>query len=693
MLNTSDPLVMHLLTETAIGDSMQFEILSFEETEHLKKELSSLSQRIGASKRKLALETKLREAALSLSKLDGTAESKNHNIENGSNGTAKLNGHSSVSGRGSWGDNRSSSELALSTQKCEELAQELWRLERSANEARRRLLEHTAGVLQMTHKGLKKKSATNNVENPYDAANGQDSYTLDSFDDRSLYKPAEHIDGHGLNQSFTNGESATNDLSFIHDTEKRLEGLNHRLREIVLHSSSSDEIGPVPESLDNGTTNPVDTLHAHVAYLERGLEFVAARPPAVNGGTSDSPSSDHETEEKLENINSKLDEILRNAGSSRSPTMMYPPGTRRNLPDQLGYLEANIDDTHRRFENLTDQKTILTTQIQQQRDLNSKSDAQRDEHIGNLTAEIVHLKKDLENAQKETANTREELSMVIDQLDATRQESMIREQKRTSEESAPALDSAYRQQTEKQLSEKQKEISRLEESLHQLQIEQDSRVKEATEAKENADKEASRLQSEYSNLESDMIRIQTELTMVRAELDGAYGSRAQRAAEAAANPAIQKELEDLHHRNVALTEEISILRAEQLNNSNAGHAELQQRVQVLEKELKDTIDDYEEMTKSSIEFEKERERLEGVIDDLRDRSERLETELSEGRIQALSVNGNSNGGVNSATTSTMILKNEFKRMMRDTKAENMRVLKVSHEFIKFCRFTQSADAL
>ena len=85
------------------------------------------------------------------------------------------------------------------------------------------------------------------------------------------------------------------------------------------------------------------------------------------------------------------------------------------------------------------------------------------------------------------------------------------------------------------------------------------------------------------------------------------------------------------------------------------------------------------MTKASIEFEKERERFEVFIDELRERCERLETQIAEDRI-------NNMGGVNSPTsvgrdgtsetTSTMVLKNEFKKMMRDTRLENMKILKV-----------------
>ncbi|KAJ5133734.1 hypothetical protein N7526_005099 [Penicillium atrosanguineum] len=69
LLNTSDPVTMYLLTETAMGDSNNFEILSFEEVEGLKKERALLSTRIEGTKRKLALETKLRDAAQSIGRL------------------------------------------------------------------------------------------------------------------------------------------------------------------------------------------------------------------------------------------------------------------------------------------------------------------------------------------------------------------------------------------------------------------------------------------------------------------------------------------------------------------------------------------------------------------------------------------------------------------------------------------------
>jgi len=169
-------------------------------------------------------------------------------------------------------------------------------------------------------------------------------------------------------------------------------------------------------------------------------------------------------------------------------------------------------------------------------------------------------------------------------------------------------------------------------------------------------------------------RLQTEVTIARAELDGAYGTRAQRAAEVAANPAIQKEIDDLLSRNNTLTTQIDTLR-EASTKSRAGEA----KIDVLKKELEEMMGEYEEMTKASIEWEKEREELESAIDKLRDEREHLDQQLSDEKVRWL---GMKSPGVDGSTptgermgTSTTVLKNEFKKMMRDTRAENARALR------------------
>lgn len=869
LLHASDPIVMHLLTETALSDSTQFEVLSFEEVERLKKELSFLTNRIDATKRKLALETKLREAAVSLSKLyDKRASRDSGDYSSGSGGSPRSHRRGpSFFGHGSATHNHSDSEVAMSTRKCEELAQELWNLEKRTGDLRRRLLEHTAGVLQMTHKGLKKKNSSRMT----DEANGDLilSSQVDSFDDRSLYKAADVLDefpspgGGKIVTSSSSGKGSV-DLTSIQSTTGRLEELNHRLRVMILEARPSEGFDPIPQNVANGTTSSsMAAVEVHLDYLERGLESMASHQPYP---TQETGHPDYETEDRLEDLNTQLEDILVYAGArqERSP---HTSTARKAVPEQLDTLGTAIHDIKKRIEGLTEQKTILTTQIQQQRVLNSKSDAERDAHVADLTEQIAHLQRDLATTQQEASDTKEEITTVMGQLDATRQQSMLYEQDRTAndaskvsreelqakedeiarleaaiqqlhtendehsrgsiesnekeighlqatiqqlrsetdehirdaveskekeieglqatiqqlrsesdertrdalelkdeeitylesavaqltsekdhrikeavaekeseiirlEESLSQLRSGQDEQIKEATAQKEEEISRLEDALSQirpenehqksrgvdadgdgevarlemfisqlrseedrksqeladkeealaraehaiseLRSEQDTRVQEALESKQDADNQVNRFQSEYSELENEMIRLQTELTLVKAELDGAYGNRAQRAAEAAVNPAFQKKMEDLSERNIALTEELATLRGEQGNRN--GNPDLQQRVQLLETELRGTIDDYEALTKASIEFEKERDKLESLIDTYRDRCEELESQMYDERIQGLGNGGTS--GLPLETTSTMVLKNEFKRMMRQTRAENMKNLRV-----------------
>jgi len=183
--------------------------------------------------------------------------------------------------------------------------------------------------------------------------------------------------------------------------------------------------------------------------------------------------------------------------------------------------------------------------------------------------------------------------------------------------------------------------------------------------------------------------LKTEVTIARAELDGAYGSRAQRAAEGAVrlDPAIQNELSELQLKNMNLAAEIASLRD---RPSSSGSADKKQAVKdgkedekiaVLTKELAETIEEYEAMTKASIDWEKDREALESTIDKLRDEREKLEAQLSDEQVRWLgmrSPGGDTPGGMMGmgGNTSTTVLKNEFKKMMRDTRAEGAKNLRV-----------------
>ncbi|KAJ5149666.1 hypothetical protein N7448_001244 [Penicillium atrosanguineum] len=767
LLNTSDPVTMYLLTETAMGDSNNFEILSFEEVEGLKKERALLSTRIEGTKRKLALETKLRDAAQSIGRLYSPPQSP----EQWSRSIFGRSGAAEVL-------DKSDSELAMSQRKCEDLAQELWKLERRSQQINQRLLEHTAGVLQMTHKGLKKAP-----KNLHAAADDLDDGH--DFDDRSLYRTPEHLDNYGLSGRIQTSAPPIPSKA-MQGMQKRLEDLTERMCDMMAQATPDEFVEPPPQPAQDNFA----TLEAQLAYLENGLHSLASRPAVAIAAGVSNPQSEGAWKEQITDVNTRVQAIVDRFGLTRSPTLPPPPSAAdgEGLEEQLSYLQTGIDGLASRVDGLLEQKSILTTQIQQQRELNSKSDAERDAHIGDLTEQLSHARKDFELSEREGKAAQDELAVLIEQLEAMRHdgssqdaakaslvqaegeiarlqsviESMhaeadtraeqvreagdradeMKEARERAEQRVAQIEEArelaeqelaqlqanvqqvrnesdmhvqvavsqraeleasiqqIRDESDKRLQEAMNQCAELEAGVQQIRADSDERLQEAMNRcaeleaiiqqirnetdprleeahsqRAHAEENATRLQSEMTELEGEVVRITTELTMVKAELDGAYGTRAQRAAEVAGNPEIQKEIDALNTRNIELTEELAELK------SQRGGGDLQQRADTLEKELRETLDDYEAMTKASIEFEKERERFEGVIDTMRDRCEQLETQLSEDRINWMNLNSPSSMGrdPSSETTSTMVLKNEFKKMMRDTRNENMKILKAEQE--------------
>ena len=182
-------------------------------------------------------------------------------------------------------------------------------------------------------------------------------------------------------------------------------------------------------------------------------------------------------------------------------------------------------------------------------------------------------------------------------------------------------------------------------------------------------------------LEAEVVRLTTELTMAKAELDGAYGSRAERAKEAQAaeiqalteqNNLVVAELQSLRSAHDSLQNETATLRSAPPQDNS--------RTAALEQELQGMVVDFQELTRESLQLEHERAQLDALIDGLRDRCETLEGQLSDERVRWLGVKSPSAGResmIGREMTSTMVLRQEFKKMMRETRAEGLRLLRVS----------------
>lgn len=714
LLDPNDPISMHLLMETAIGDSQQYGVLSFEEADGLKKELEVLSTRIDATKRKLAIENKLRDAATSLNRLY-SPNSRESMTDVSGKPTAKRHRRSMMS-RSSGSDllNKTDDELAASMKKCEDLAQELWRLEKRYQDVQRQSLEHTAGVLQMTHKGFVEKDIPQQTEN---GMNGyvdgiSDLHILGighDFDDRSFYKTLDALlepnDGLANSQVAAAYEQQTQSILA---TERKIWDFNQRLRDSIAQVSAGRQtapVPPVPSASDH--QNSEVALQGQIDYLEMGIDILQ-RSQAES--LQDYKQSAYTAEERLEDLNTQLRGIIVRSSQDPNPHYPLPPDVSGKSPEeQIAFLEGGLDvleqsvqrikdegqnsssrsvvheekasqyenvllslwqkmvadeeiserfspesfsvrfhSLHSRNAGLQEQKDILNRQIQRQREINSISDSEKDTRLTETTAELEHLKNDFAATSKKGVAENSALQAQL------------------------AASNEAKGQILAELQEKHSNISDLESQLNTVQDDQQHHAADMQNLEQRIQEksaETDKAHNQMRDYEGEMVRLQTELTVARAELDGAYGTRAQRAAEVASHPALLQEITDLKSRN------------ETLEAIAGGNSELKDRVQTLQKELSETIGEYEIMTKSSIEYEKERELLENTIDSLRDRCEGLESHLTDEKVHGLG--GKSLGRPGSresqgaSSTSTSVLKNEFKKLMRETRQENMRALRVS----------------
>ena len=748
--------------ETALADSHEHEVLSLEEVEELKRELEVTKTRTEAAKRKLKLESKLHDAAQSLNRLYSTKGRK----PSGDKATLTPKTHrrglmSSISSSGSVGRRDSSSsdllnktddEMSASTRKCEELAQDIRQSEERAQQLERRLLEHTAGILHMTHRGLEKDGLARSRDGfysigfPTSKEESSQALQLHDFDSRSLYRPIEPIDefeddiydsgnrevnGHGGPLGPALSQRLLEQAESIKTTEQKLQDLNERLKSSISHVNWNS--AALPRRQD-GIADDVDTeLYAQLDQLEGNLDAILNHHSETTHAAERKIST---VAKSLGDANTRLYSIITRSGQVRgksvqhpSPPQMYEEGFEEGFEEQLDYLGFGLDaltqDIQQLSENadaqsvretaLEEQKDNLIRQIQQQRDSSGKGDAQKEVQMSGLQAELELSKTNFGLLEREASGTREELAIVTEQFEAARQDAALKEKEKgmNNDQALVAEREVWKDTEEHLLAElqaKQDRMAQLQEDFQdfqdnakiaqaelQSQLEESERRMQKAMAEMEAAKaaqaneaslkqlimdkteELEKVHNDMQDMESQLVRLQTEATVARAELDGAYGTRAQRAAEFQSNPALEAELDEITARNNSLLEEIAALKA-QLDVSGNGGAELAQHVENLKRELSETIAEYEVMTQASIEFEKEREQLEGMVDSVRDRCESLESQLSDERLKWLGIRSpgaaSNRDSMVPGTTSTMVLKNEFKKMMRETRAENMKALRV-----------------
>ncbi|EME45469.1 hypothetical protein DOTSEDRAFT_23491 [Dothistroma septosporum NZE10] len=304
-----------------------------------------------------------------------------------------------------------------------------------------------------------------------------------------------------------------------------------------------------------------------------------------------------------------------------------------------------------------EQQDILRRQIQQQRDLNGKADVDKEIEIADMQSKYDQLESAHDATQQELAN------LMIRHQDAEKQSTQNRDELINVMNELEQM-----RHTVEQTHSRQKEI--------ELRHAQMSAVSaQLSTEKDAAEHRHSDLQKEMETQESELVRLMTELTVARAELEAAHGSRSERKKEAGVAAgeieALQKlkdqEIEDLRK---AHEQRVEMMRRE--------HTE---RSKLLESELEDMTNEFQEMTRESLELEKEREKLESLIDSLRERCDELEAQLGDEKMKWMGIKspGGADPGAPRESTSVMVLRQEFKKMMREARSEGVRLLRTEQE--------------
>ncbi|TID14510.1 putative involucrin repeat protein [Venturia nashicola] len=774
----SDPIQTHLLVETAIGDCQQYDVLSFEDLESLKKEDILLRKRIYGLRRRLVLETKVRDAAKSLTRLHSNSRP-----------SSAASSPTHLSRRGSLFSRKETEEkanleleLASAVKKCDELSRELYSLEQRSRDAQTRILQHTAGILQLTHKGLAKTP----VEGPFVPGGRPES-------------PAS-LDGHTTqDRGLQNGESTFDSMlesfgvvprrrSFQGNSKipietlltvaKRLDDLNSQVRETISQSNPEKAQG-YPQSPPPNLESVTDTMISRqLEVLGQGIEDLKIEQNYMQQESESRSTSTARIDElekakaelqielqaslqenmamedrlvdQLGDVNRQLFELLVSLNSSSNagniPPIPYNEGpmaliqyTNERLATVKTIVHTSAANAEKNNQtdavlqglwqfilgaedDLKDRKRAERDQIIAKRDAGGEDDpddeSSPDEDDGLpeefslqsfntkvqwLVSRSAHLKEKQTNLRRQVSQHRAVASRgmaagpIVDDLQAELErlkaqhastqeefekvssrhaELEILHEKKNAEIQSLSMDlenatQAAQDETRIAIAKADARIATAEQNAKgwEEQLTALSATREAeTQQQEDQEHVFRKTESELRDLEGEVVRLTTELTICKAELDAAFGSRSQRQADAAkaADSEAAKKLD-------VANAELSALR---MASSGASSYE-----QELKQELADTLQEFEELTRASVEQEKERDELESQLDQEREQKAELENRLAEEQVKWLGMMQETEGGkgLQGMGSGAMVLKNEFKKMMRETRTEHMKALRAEQE--------------
>lgn len=664
LVDLKDPIQVHLLTETALTDSKEYEILSQEEVDDLKKQCQSLSQRVESTRQNLTIQSKYRDAAISMARLYNPG---------------KLDGkRRSLLGRNSGDHARAKeaeAERQASERKCEELAAELFNLEKRLMEPQRRLLEHTAGILQLTHKASNKKKDMTPTLQPMNGMPGSPeslyTYTRNSMDragDENYFHDDNHFDqANGmstrglprqqpieipLKSPIREQHSQLKDemekikdenlhlkgqsdslVTSITEMEARLENLNGSLRDAIVRFNPSKNEDYYDPPFGVPGMKPGELLNNQMDYLEMGLNAIEVEQEESSGEHGKVDSSIDQRVESLNQqvrdllitvdpdyptapqssqagIEAKLDyledalraadsELERAVQAARSGppekqddeqverilmnlwNMMQTGFTkikkekeeRRRARMERGYEDEEVSDDefdideafslpgfsnrvqwlYSQATTLKDQKSVLKRQIKQQRELNNKSDAEKDEELARKQDELDETQLLLARAERDAMTAQTMLSEALEELEGSRSVANVGSSRAQSEESS-------------------KKVAELEAELKRLQSDLAGAAGAAGAAHaqvEDREEKIDSLEKELEGVRLDLAEAAASAAAAQAQIDDRESKITALESELAYLETAQSEVEERNKRIAALQAE--------LEQANAVHAQVVER--------------------------------------------------------------------------------------------------------------------
>ncbi|KAL0950197.1 hypothetical protein HGRIS_010189 [Hohenbuehelia grisea] len=276
-MNTRDELLISLLASEAVVDSRSFEILGSDEVEDLKKEQQVLSSRLVAMTKKVSLETKIRDAAVSLSKVNAT--------------------HKKLS-------KQTDDQLEAANRRVEAAQKELWRVSERANEVHKRLMEHRAAVLSISVRSMEKKMA------PVPLVNGS-SATSDS----GYATPGRQSPLSPTTSSMTGMSSSTKaKFDGAHLFAGHIDAIVPRRRQSV--SAAANEISTLEQKL-KAATSSLNAASKKQAEMARELSLLQLEKQEVETrlgielqSAEDTIGALEKELPRLEGLDSQLNELL-----------------------------------------------------------------------------------------------------------------------------------------------------------------------------------------------------------------------------------------------------------------------------------------------------------------------------------------------------------------------------------------------